>query len=132
MIRGKFKKERSKFGVIYRPLTKVILQKGKFSVEVSMLIDSGADISMIPFRFGKAIGFRQEKKDEISEVQGISGAGVPYIIKNVIMILNGKRLNVRIAWALVEEVPILMGRLDIFDKFKIIFDQQKGWIVFEE
>ena len=62
MIRGKFKKERSKFGVIYRPLTKVILQKGKFSVEVSMLIDSGADISMIPFRFGKAIGFRQEKK----------------------------------------------------------------------
>ncbi len=48
------------------------------------------------------------------------------------MILNGKRLIVRIAWALVEEVPILMGRLDIFDKFKIIFDQQKGWIVFEE
>ena len=132
MIRGKFNKEKNKLGVIFRPFAKVILQKDSISVEVSMLIDSGADISMIPFSFGKALGFKQKETDIISEVQGISGAGVPYIVKKVNFILNKKPLNVRIAWALVEEVPILMGRLDIFDKFKIIFDQRKSWIVFEE
>ena len=39
--------------------------------------------------------------------------------------------EVIIAWALVEEVPILMGRMDIFDKFRIIFDEREEWIDFE-
>ncbi|MGD2092034.1 MAG: hypothetical protein PVH61_38040 [Candidatus Aminicenantes bacterium] len=30
------------------------------------------------------------------------------------------------------EIPMLMGRMDIFDKFRIIFDEKKGWIDFEE
>jgi len=38
----------------------------------------------------------------------------------------------RIAWALVEEVPMLMGRMGIFDKFRIIFDEQRGWVYFEK
>ncbi len=46
--------------------------------------------------------------------------------------LNGKKLEVRIAWALVEEVSMLMGRMDIFDKFRVIFDERNGWIDFEE
>jgi len=43
---------------------------------------------------------------------------IPYILKEGTLVLNGKRLKIRIAWALVEEVPMLMGRMDIFDKFR--------------
>ena len=43
-----------------------------------------------------------------------------------------ERLEVRIAWALVEEVPMLMGRMDIFDKFRVVFDERNGWVDFEE
>lgn len=57
---------------------------------------------------------------------------VPYILKKVVLLLNGKKFEIRVAWALVEEVPTLMGRIDIFDKFRIIFDERKGWIDFEE
>ncbi len=46
--------------------------------------------------------------------------------------LNEKKLKIRIAWALVEEVPILMGRMDIFNKFRIVFDERNGRIDFEE
>lgn len=86
-----------------------------------MYVDSGADISMIPLRFGRSLGFKQEEGDIIKEIKGVSGVSVPYILKKVTLVLNGKRLNIRIAWALVEEVPILMGRMDIFDRFRIIF-----------
>jgi hypothetical protein len=132
MIRYQFKKEKGSMGVISRPVADVVLERHEFRVEIPMYIDSGADISMIPYRFGKALGFKQEKKDNIQEVKGISGAGIPYSIKEITLILNGQKLNVRIAWALVEEVPMLMGRMDIFDKFRIIFDEKKGWIDFEK
>jgi hypothetical protein len=57
-----------------------------------MYIDSGADISMIPLRFGKALGFEQEKDEIIREIKGISGAGIPYLIKEVIFVLKGVEL----------------------------------------
>jgi hypothetical protein len=56
------------------------------------------------------------------------GASINHINKVDII----KKHYTRIAWAFVEEVPMLMGRMDIFDKFRIIFDEKKGWIDFEE
>jgi len=132
MIRQRFREERSSLGNVLRPVAEVILEGDSFAIEIPMYIDSGADISMIPFRFGKALGFGQEKEDTIRELRGISGAGIPYIIREVKLVLDGKRLNVRIAWALVEDVPMLLGRMDTFDKFRIIFDERKGWIDFED
>lgn len=132
MIRHKFRQERSSLGKIYRPVAEVLLEKDDFRVAIPMYIDSGADVSMIPLRFGRALGFKQEKGDMIQEIKGISGAGIPYILKEVILIMNSERLKIKIAWALAEEVPMLMGRLDIFNKFRVIFDERKGWIDFEK
>jgi hypothetical protein len=132
MIQYKFREEEGSMGVILRPVADVVLERGEFRVEIPMYIDSGADISMIPYRFGKALGFKQEEEYYIQEVKGISGAGIPYSIKEITLILNDRKLKARIAWALVEEVPMLMGRMDIFNKFRIIFDEKKGWIDFEE
>ena len=36
------------------------------------------------------------------------------------------------AWGLIEEVPPLLGRADIFDCFKITFLQKEEKIIFEE
>ena len=132
MIRYKFREEKSSLGKLLRPVAEVILEKDSSAVGLPMYIDSGADVSMIPFRFGRALGFRQEENDVIRELKGVSGASVPYILKSAILLLNGRKLNIRIAWALVEEVPMLMGRMDIFDKFVIIFDERNGWIDFKD
>jgi hypothetical protein len=132
MIRHEFREEESSLGKVLRPVADVILEKDELRVEIPMYIDSGADVSMVPFRFGKALGFKQEEKDIIRELKGISGAGIPYILKEVTLVLNGESLKVRIAWALVEEVPMLIGRMDIFNKFRIIFDEKNGWIDFEK
>ncbi|MBT9159181.1 MAG: hypothetical protein AAGB97_04240 [Dehalococcoidia bacterium] len=132
MIRHRFREERSSLGKVLRPVAEVVLEKDALSVGMPMYIDSGADISMIPLRFGRALGFKQDEGDTIQEIRGISGASIPYILKEGTLVLNGERLKIRIAWALVEEVPMLMGRMDIFDKFRIIFEQRSGWIDFEK
>ena len=132
MIRHRFKEEEGSFGSVLRPVAEVILENGDIRVGIPMYIDSGADISLIPLKFGRSLGFKQEEGDTIREIKGVSGVSVPYILKKVSLILNGKKLEIRVAWALVEEIPTLMGRIDIFDKFRIVFDERRGWIDFEE
>ena len=132
MIRHNFREEKSSLGNVLRPVAEVILEKDDLRVGMPMYIDSGADISMIPLHFGEALGFKREDDDDIKEIKGISGAGLPYILKQVSLIINGKTLKINIAWALVENVPILMGRKDIFNQFRIIFDVRNGFIDFEE
>lgn len=131
MVRYKFQKEKSVLGLINRPVADVKLEINGNIIEMPMYIDSGADVSMIPLRLGKALGFKQSSSDIIYEARGIAG-GIPYILKEVIIILNSYRFKTRIAWALVDEVPLLLGRMDIFNKFKIIFDERSGIIDFEK
>ena len=104
---------------------------GTARAQVIFYIDSGADITLIPHRVGKALGFTQTKRDVVRRMKGISGASVPYIIKNVVLQMNSTRLEIRVAWALVDKVPTLLGRLDIFDRFVVAFDQRNGLVTFQ-
>jgi len=131
MIKFRYRKEASIItGEVLRPVADVILESAASRVEVAMYIDSGADITIVPLGLGKALGFKQLPTDEIREIRGVSGSGVPYLLKKAHITLNGKRLKIRIAWALVEEVPLLLGRLDIFPEFKITFDEKQELIIF--
>lgn len=131
MIKFYYRKEISSVtGTVKRPVADVVLQSVGFKIEAALYIDSGADITMIPLGMGKALGLRRHPEDEIREIKGVSGVCVPYILKKIVLILDGKRLIVRAAWVLVEEVPLLMGRLDIFPKFKITFNEKKETISF--
>lgn len=131
MIKFHYRKESSIIsGTILRPIAEVTLEYEGQTVEIVMYIDSGADITMISLEIGKALGLKQNPDDEILEIKGVSGSGVPYILKNADIILNGKKFRIRLAWALIEEVPLLLGRLDIFPKFKITFDEKQELITF--
>lgn len=132
MIIFRYKKEKSStLGKIQRPVADIYLQTEKDSwVEFNPYIDSGADITMIPLSLGKLLGFEVDES-EIQQIGGISGS-VPVIYKKATMKIGAKDFSVRIAWALVEDVPPLLGRTDIFDAFKVTFEQYKGVIVFDE
>lgn len=131
MIKFHYRKEASSItGTVLRPVADVILECGHRKVEAAMYIDSGADITMISLELGKALGLKQSPEDEILEIKGVSGTGVPYILKSANIFLNGRKLKIRLAWALIEEVPFLLGRMDIFNKFKILFDEHRSIITF--
>jgi len=95
-----------------------------------MYIDSGADLTMLPFGAGLALGFRQRAGERIREIRGVSGGGVSYMIRRITLELDGVRLAARIAWALIEEVPFLLGRMDIFRRFEIVFREANRTVLF--
>ena len=97
-----------------------------------MYIDSGADLTMLPFGAGLALGFRQRGGEGVQEIRGVSGGGVSYLVRRITMELDGLRIQVRVAWALIEEVPFLLGRLDIFPRFEITFREADRTIAFQQ
>ena len=63
-------------------------------------------------------------------IKGIGGEGIPYVVKEVALSFTGYKFNARIGWALIEEVPLLLGRLDIFRRFKIVFYEGSQIVAF--
>ena len=108
----------------------VWLKKGKGWVEFHPYIDSGADVILIPLSLGELLGFKVEG-EKIDEIGGVRGA-VPVIYKRWEIKIGSQTLPVLLAWALLEEVPPLLGRADVFDFYKITFLQKEGKIIFEK
>ncbi|MBM3209494.1 hypothetical protein FJZ40_04365 [Candidatus Shapirobacteria bacterium] len=131
MIVFRYKSEKSRYQKeILRPIADVWLKRGNTWVEFHPYIDSGADVTLIPLSLGELLGFKIGG-EKIEEIGGIRG-GVPVIYKNWQIKLGEKVLPILIAWALVEEVPPLLGRTDVFDFFRITFLQKERKIIFEE
>jgi hypothetical protein len=121
MIEFPFEKRRSqRLGPILKPFIPVRLIGPKNSETMLMLLDSGADLSLIPYSVGEAIGLELDMNNR-SEIQGIGEGSVPYILSQVKLGIEEIEIPVRIGWALIEEVPLLLGRLDVFGRFAIEF-----------
>ena len=115
---------------IDRPVAEIYLKAttGKW-IKFNPYIDSGADVILIPLSLGNLLGLEPDK-NKIEEIGGIRGS-VPVIYTKINLKIGEKEILATVAWALIEEAPPLLGRTDIFDNFKVTFDQTKGIITFE-
>ncbi len=94
-----------------------------------MYVDSGADITLIPRQVGEALGL-SFSKEKVRNVRGIGKGAISVIISNVEVMIGNRTLRTRIAWSITEDVPLILGRLDIFDAFTVTFNQRNGIITF--
>ena len=92
MIRFRYQPERSQLGIIFRPVATVRLRYKKTVIELPLYIDSGADISMIPYRFGKALRLQQTPRDRVRRIRGIAGRSVPYVVKRLDFVVHRVRV----------------------------------------
>jgi len=117
--------------IILRPVARVKI-KGEFDeITLEMYVDSGADITLLPYSVGIALGFKIQNEEEIKTLGGVGGSRIPVVIRKVKMKIGDKEFEARVAWCLSENVPLILGRLDVFDKFKITFDQKARKVIFE-
>lgn len=83
---------------------------------------------MLPYSAGETIGLSLDIGTR-SEVPGIGEGTVPYVLGEVDLQIGGIGLRARIGWALIEEVPFLLGCLDVFRKLVIEFREFENKIV---
>jgi len=130
MVRYEFRAfQTARLGIVYRPFIRVKLQHGPYSISEEFLVDAGADVTLIPLRIGKALCLPPPEAGEIFPLGGIGGV-VPAVYRKVNMQIGNYHLEGRIAWAQSGNIPLLLGRVDVFDFFKITFDQTDRVTIF--
>jgi len=93
-------------------------------------VDSGADTSLFPKGDASLLKLNLYE-GEYNPIMGIGRVMMPAYIQNVKMRISEKLLNVSIAFADSDEVPRLLGRADVFKRFKITFDEANLQTIFE-
>lgn len=130
MIEFEWKRKRSaKFGIVYFPVAQGIIFGPENEMKAEFLVDSGADISVIPYEAGIYLGFQLESAESIADIEGIGGS-MPFVIRELQIAIGEYEFSARVAWSLSDEVPYLLGRMDIFDRFRIEFRKDELKTVF--
>ena len=93
-------------------------------------MDSGADTSLFPKGDASLLKLNLYE-GEYSPIVGIGKVMMPTYIHNVKMRIGETLLNASIAFADSNEVPRLLGRTDIFRRFRITFDEANLQTIFE-
>lgn len=109
-----------------RPVIPVELRSGRGRVRYEVLVDSGADINVVPAEVGELLGIDIES-GERSGVGGITGGTLPYYLHPVTIHVGGWAYEVEMGF--MPGMPAMgygvVGQRGFFDLFKVIFDQDR-------
>jgi len=115
-------------GFVWIPVARVQIAHGNARFELDMIIDTGADLTMIPYEVGVSLGF-ERGRTHASSLNGIAG-GTPYLLKKAVLTIGPFRALSRIAWAQRDDVPLLLGRTDVLVRLVTTFDGKKRLVTF--
>ena len=110
---------------ILRPIARVKLANKNKETTLDMYVDSGADITLVPYSVGIALGYRLNPEEEIKRIGGIGGGKISIVLRKAKMRINNEELEIRLAWCMSEDVPLILGRMDIFNKFDILLKERE-------
>lgn len=118
------------FSGLYFPIIEFQIYRGTDLVDLLGLIDSGASISVFKPDVASLLGIEIEKGEK-KDLIGVGGRIKGYLHKLSLRIAN-KKITAPIIFSKEFEASFnLLGRQNVFDKFKITFEEKKKLISFE-
>ena len=115
----------------WQPKHRVVL-KVNTSKSLEMLVDSGADFSLIPRDSGIVLGYELAHAEHLNQAEGIGGS-VKYVLRDIEIQLDSYTFTAPVAWMQTEAYQdVLLGREVVFDLFDIEFKQADEKIVFKK
>ena len=112
------------FGRIFRPVAKVTLQSPyvNIAVDVWMVVDTGADYTILPRHFSEKLRISLEKNCLKTTTFGVGGEQIIYFFKERIKAkIGSEQRKVPIAFFDSNEIPPLLGRLGFLETFNTEF-----------
>lgn len=119
----RFEKEFSPIlGVIHRPIAQVFfnsIKKRKW-YEVWMIVDTGADYTLLPKYYSKRLGVNLYEECKLFSTAGIGGEEKVYLLKTIKVKLGTWERSIPVGFLDRDDIPPLMGRylfIETFDVF---------------
>ena len=115
-----------------RPIIPVDFSFAEVTLRYEVLVDSGADYSILPADIGEALGLEVETGRE-EYVGGITGGGLPFFLHSVTLGMGDWKYEVDVGF--MPDMPRLgygvVGQRGFFELFRVTFDQRKAEIRLE-
>jgi len=111
-----------RLGRVKWPRISAMIIGPKASLRAQFLLDSGADVSLIPRSMGQDIGL-SIKGAVKCEGRAVGGAFVPYYLCSVQVQIGDLRIPIRVGWSMIDQTRPILGRLDVFELLDIDFRQ---------
>jgi hypothetical protein len=115
------------FGTIYRPVADILLQNirtGQWQ-PVTMLVDSGADYTLLPFWFSVPLGIELARDCEKGSTLGVGGKVKVYLYRNLIAKVGNWERKIPVGFLEREKVPPLLGRQGFLDRFTVVLSRRR-------
>lgn len=126
-VKFKFKEEKSGlFSKIRRPVAKVYLKHNKANLwqPVDMLVDTGADYTLLPNYLAYLLGFNLSTDCKIIDTRGVGGASKVYFVKKKVTVRLGNfERKVSLGFLHGNSIPPILGRHEFFETFKVTFEK---------
>lgn len=126
VARFPFQKRHSEiFGDVYRPMAKVNLWSYKIMdwVEAVMLVDSGADYTLLPHFYANILGIDLKNQCASFRTMGVGGTESVSLLREHPVQLGAWEARVSIGFLSRDNVPPLLGRQDFLEKLRVVFDR---------
>jgi len=115
---------------IFRPIRRPIAQVGFFSkkfnrdIKIAMLVDTGADYTLLPRSKAFDLGIDLEKDCAPQITSGIGGTEIVFLLKKRLKISIGEmKRNVPLGFLERDSVPPLLGRFKCLESFDVLFSK---------
>ena len=113
-------------GKIYRPyaLVEFLIVGGGLWVPIEMVVDTGADYTILPKRYLPILGYALKDGVNIT-TYGIGGPETVYFYKRVKVRLGKWEEMIPVGFIERDDVPALLGRYQFMDRLRVLFADQK-------
>ena len=93
------------------------------------LIDSGADVTMLPISLANSLGIKYESNIK-TKLYGIGQQALLASPGKIKLMIDNREIEVRSYFVHSQDSILLLGRLDIFEQFSVSFDKLLQSVVF--
>lgn len=112
-----------------RPIARVRMASPTDSVIIDLIIDSGADITLVDLRVAQQLGIDLPTPDELYSIEGV-GSGTPVYYREIQMTIGEYTFPCRIGILPYSTFTRILGQADVFDRFAIEFRKFEGKVIF--
>lgn len=116
---------------VWKPYYSMTLHTVNNTLQTEMLVDSGADISVISFDVGLALGLQTTEGEIFLSASGIGGI-IYYALRQISFTIDNYTFDAPVAWVQNQYTKdMILGREVVFDMFNIEFKQADKEIIFK-
>lgn len=117
-------------GKIFNPLVLLPVKASWGWQNLWFLVDSGADVIMLPLSLGKKLGLAVNLTLK-TKLYGIGKQAISASPGEIILKIGSTEVAARSYFVQTNDSLLLLGRMDIFERFSVVFNKKEQAVIFK-